>query len=139
MIVTPPIQSGPLDAGLIALLDLRASQINGCLLCVQYGLRLALHAAVPTSKIEHIGSWRCADVFCSAEKAALAWMEHLSGVSEQSASDEIWARMRKYFSETQISELFKYWSSSALWSTDEVIRCCTAGKAVNPAVDWHAQ
>ncbi len=137
--MTRPIQGGSLDARLIALLDLRASQINGCLSCVQYGLRLALHAAVATSKIEHIGSWRRADVFCNAEKAALAWTEHLSGVSEQSASDEIWSRMRKSFNETQISELFKYWSSSALWSTDEVIRCCTAGMAVNPAVGWHAQ
>ena len=137
--MTQPIQCGSLDAGLIALLELRASRINGCLLCVQYGLRLALHAAVATSKIEHIGSWRRADVFCNAEKAALAWTEHLSGVSEQSASDEIWSRMRKYFNETQISELFKYWSSSVLWSTDEVIRCCTAGMAVNPGVGWHAQ
>ena len=137
--MTGPIHCGSLDASLIALLELRASQINGCLLCVQHGLRLALQAAVAASKIEHIGSWRRADVFCHAEKAALAWTEHLSGVSEQSASDEIWSRMRKYFNETQISELFRYWSSSALWSTGEVIRCCTAGIAVNSAVPWHVQ
>jgi len=43
--VTRPIQCGSLDAGLIALLELRASQINGCLLCVQHGLRLALRCA----------------------------------------------------------------------------------------------
>jgi AhpD family alkylhydroperoxidase len=130
--VTRPLQGGSLDAGLIALLELRASQINGCLLCVQLGVRSALHAAVAAEKIERVGTWRCADVFSHAEKAALSWAEHRAGNSEQSTSDAVWSNCRKHFSEPQIAELLEYWSSSALWSSDAVIRCCAAGMAVNP-------
>jgi AhpD family alkylhydroperoxidase len=133
------IQVGSLDAGLIALLELRASQLNGCLLCVQQGIRLAVHAAVAAKKIERVETWRCSDVFSHAEKAALSWAEHRAGVSEKTTSDAIWSDFRKHFNETQIAELLAYWSSSALWSGDDVIRCCTAGMTVNPALGWLAE
>lgn len=137
--MTRPIQGGSLDASLIALLELRASQINGCLLCVQHGVRFALHASVARKKIERVETWRGTDVFSQTEKAALSWAEHRAGVSEKSTSDAIWSDFRKHFNETQIVELLAYWSSSALWSGDDVIRCCTAGMTVNPALGWLAE
>jgi alkylhydroperoxidase family enzyme len=137
--VTRPVQRGSLDAALIALLHLRASQINGCLLCVQHGLRFAFQAAVASEKIRHVGAWRCANVFSHEERAALSWAEQLAGLDERSTSDAIWSDLRRHFNESQIAELTEYWSSSALWSSDDVIRCCTAGMAINPFVDWHAE
>lgn len=120
-----------LDERLIALLDLRASQINGCLLCVQHHLRRACKAGVPAVKVEHIGAWRRAGVFSPCERAVLSWAEHLAGVFRQSVSDTVWPSLQDYFSDMQIAALFMYWSCSELWSGDDVLRCCTVGMPVS--------
>ncbi|MCX4155030.1 MULTISPECIES: carboxymuconolactone decarboxylase family protein [Paraburkholderia] len=120
-----------LDERLIALLDLRASQINGCLLCVQHHLRRARRAGVPAAKVEHIGAWRRADVFSPCEQAVLSWAEHLAGVVRQSVPDTVWRSLQGYFSDMQIAALFMYWNCSELWSGDDVLRCCTVSRPLS--------
>ncbi|HEX7907973.1 MAG TPA: carboxymuconolactone decarboxylase family protein [Paraburkholderia sp.] len=115
-----------LDETLIALLDLRASQINGCLLCVQHHLCRARKAGVPAAKTENIGAWRCAGVFSPCEKAVLSWAEHLAVMVRQSVPDAVWPSLQGYFSDMQIAALFMYWRCSELWSGDGVLRSCTA-------------
>jgi AhpD family alkylhydroperoxidase len=120
-----------LDGSLVALLDLRASQINGCLLCVQYHLCRARKAGVTAVKVENIGAWRWAGVFSPCEKVVLAWAEHLAGVVRHSAPDWVWPSLKGHFSDMQIAALFMYWNCSELWSGNDVLRCCTAGMPVS--------
>ena len=120
-----------LDESLIALLDLRASQINGCLLCVQHFLCRARKAGVPVAKTENIGAWRCAGMFSPCEKAVLSWAEHLAAMVRQSVPDAVWPGLQGYFSAMQIAALFMYWRCSELWSGSGVLRSCTGGMPVS--------
>ncbi|OAJ61730.1 hypothetical protein A6V36_23570 [Paraburkholderia ginsengiterrae] len=119
--------SSTLDEHLIALLDLRASQINGCLLCVRHYLCRARSVGVSMAKEEHVGAWRRSGVFSPCEEAVLSWAEHLAGVFRLSVPDAVWLALQDYFSDAQIAALFMYWNGNELWSGDDVLRCCTVG------------
>src|SRR5258708_31967957 len=80
--------------------------------CCAFNTAFALRFTRPLPRRKsNVGTWRCADVFSHAEKAALSWAEHRAGNSEQSTSDAVWSNCRKHFSEPQIAELLEYWSS----------------------------
>jgi DNA-binding transcriptional regulator YhcF (GntR family) len=117
-----------MDPGLIALLDLRASQINGCLLCVRHYLSCAMTANVPLVKAENIETWRCSDAFSPDERAALAWVENLACAVE-SAADSICSTLKDCFDDAQIAELIEYWEHSELWSARGVLRCCVGAES----------
>src|SRR5690349_21229068 len=86
-----------LDESLIALLNLRASQINGCLLCVHHHFCRAQKAGVSVAKLASVEARRCAAVFSRCEKAVLAWAEYRAGVARTSASDSVWASLKSNF------------------------------------------
>src|SRR3546814_3517895 len=66
----------------------RSSQINGCAFCIQYHLNLARKAGQQAAKIDLLAAWREAgDIYTPAERAALAWAEHLTDISRQGAPD----------------------------------------------------
>jgi AhpD family alkylhydroperoxidase len=96
---------GGLDDQLVELLELRASQINGCAYCVQYHLGLARKAGLPQTKIDMLPVWREAGIYSARELAALAWTEHLTDVSRQGAPDAAWATLREVFSEAEAANL----------------------------------
>jgi AhpD family alkylhydroperoxidase len=125
-----------LDPGLTALLDLRASQINGCLLCVQHHLFLARDVGVSDEKVEQVDAWRRASVFSPGEKAALSWAEYLAGVFRPSGPDSEWSALKGHFSNSQMARLFMYWHCSELWSGNDILRCCTARMPVNRGVTF---
>lgn len=90
-----------LDAALVELLKLRASQINGCAFCVQYHLDLARKAGVPALQLDMLAVWRESGVFSPREMAALDWTEHLTHVSRQGAPDAAWAALQAHFTPEQ--------------------------------------
>jgi AhpD family alkylhydroperoxidase len=91
-----------LDAELIELIKLRASQINGCAFCLQYHLELARKAKLNPLKIDLLAAWRDAGVFSAREQAALAWTEHLTEVAQHGAPDPAWADLQAHFSEAEV-------------------------------------
>jgi len=106
-----------LDAALIELLEVRASQINGCAFCIQYHLGLARKAGLQAAKIDLLAAWREAgDIYTPAERAALAWTEHLTGISHQGAPDEAWHALQEHFSDEQIVGLCVVVASINAWN-----------------------
>src|ERR1700709_2198916 len=79
-----------IDKQLLELIKIRASQINACGFCVQYHVLVAEGLGVPADKINLLVAWREAPVFSGRERAALAWTEALTLVS-QGVSDEVYA------------------------------------------------
>jgi AhpD family alkylhydroperoxidase len=71
-----------LDKILIELVKLRASQINGCAFCLQLHLNMARKLGAPAEKLDLVAAWRDAGVFSEREKAALAWTEAMTTMSE---------------------------------------------------------
>jgi AhpD family alkylhydroperoxidase len=109
------LKSG-LEAEFLELLELRASQLNGCAFCIQYHLSLARDAGLSQHKIDVVVAWREASIFSPAEKAALAWTEHLTRLNEQGAPDDAWRELQKHFSDEQIVSITVAISSINAWN-----------------------
>jgi len=90
-----------LDKVLVELIEIRASQINGCAFCLQYHLTSARKLPVPAAKLDLVAAWREAGIFTSREMAALAWTETVTRLGPESASDAEYAALRAEFSEEE--------------------------------------
>jgi AhpD family alkylhydroperoxidase len=74
-----------LDKVLTELVKLRASQINGCVFCLQLHLNIARKLGVPIQKLDLVGVRRETDVFSPREMAALEWTEALTALTNHEA------------------------------------------------------
>ena len=97
-------QSG-LDAKLRELIKIRASQINGCAFCLIMHTRDARKIGETDDRMHLLNAWREAPVFTERERAALAWTEALTLVSETHVPDDVYEQVRKQFSEKEIVDL----------------------------------
>jgi len=97
-------QSG-LDAKLRELIKIRASQINGCAYCLIMHTRDARKHGESDDRMHLLDAWREAPVFTSRERAALAWTEALTLVSQTHVPDDVYDEVRKQFSEKEIVDL----------------------------------
>jgi AhpD family alkylhydroperoxidase len=97
-------QSG-LDPNLRELIKIRASQINGCAFCLIMHTRDARKLGESDDRMHLLDAWREAPVFTVRERAALAWTEALTLVSKTHVPDDIYAEVRRHFSEKEIVDL----------------------------------
>lgn len=104
-----------LDKQLLELVKLRASQINGCAFCVQFHILQAESLGVPADKLNLVVVWREAPQFSDRERAALAWTEALTLVSE-GVSDAVYAEATAAFSETELTYLTSAIASINVWN-----------------------
>jgi AhpD family alkylhydroperoxidase len=104
-----------LDKQLLELVKLRASQINGCAFCVQYHIMAAETLGIAADKLNLIVVWREAPIFSARERAALAWTEALTLVS-QGVSDEIYAQVSAEFSEKELAYLSTAIAAINVWN-----------------------
>ncbi|MEV0647779.1 carboxymuconolactone decarboxylase family protein [Phytomonospora sp. NPDC050363] len=93
------IRKGPLDATVRELVKIRASQMNGCLLCIDMHTTEARKEGETEQRINHLNAWRESRLFTEAERAALDYAEAATRLDEHGVSDEIWAAVEKNFDE----------------------------------------
>ena len=100
------VQTGSgLDADLIHLIKLRASQINGCAYCVDMHTKEARQHGLSEQWIALVCVWREASVFSARERAVLAWTEAVTNVSATGVPDADYEELREHFSEEEIANL----------------------------------
>jgi AhpD family alkylhydroperoxidase len=89
------------------LVNLRASQINGCGWCVDIHTKEAAAAGETAVRLHLVAAWRHATVFTAAERAALALTEEGTRLADSGAgvSDETWAQVREHYDDDQIAGL----------------------------------
>jgi len=99
------IEHSSIEASIRDLVSLRASQINGCALCVDMHAKQAtIHGERPL-RLHHLTIWRESPLFSAREEAALEWTEALTHIAPHGVSDEVYERVRKAFSEKEIADL----------------------------------
>ncbi|KUN09328.1 alkylhydroperoxidase [Streptomyces yokosukanensis] len=100
------MQSG-LPKSLMELVELRASQINGCGYCVDAHSKELAAAGEPAVRINLVAAWRESTVFSEAEQAALALAEEGTRMADadHGVSDATWALVRKHYDDDQIAAL----------------------------------
>ncbi|MFI9533966.1 carboxymuconolactone decarboxylase family protein [Nocardia fusca] len=91
----------------LELVELRASQINGCGFCVDAHAKELAAAGEPAVRINLVAAWRESTVFTAAEQAALALAEEGTRIADAQpgVSDETWARVREHYDDDQIAAL----------------------------------
>jgi AhpD family alkylhydroperoxidase len=97
-------ENSRLDHGLIELVKLRASQINGCAFCIAWHIAAAQKLGVSSDKLHLVVAWREAPQFDGLERAALGWTEAVTKLSD-GVSDEVHAAALSAFSESNLAYL----------------------------------
>lgn len=92
------VQGDPaLDAGIAHLVDLRASQLNGCVFCVDMHVKEAKIHGERELRLHHVAVWRESPLFDDRERAALAWTEALTTMAADAVPDELYAEVAAQF------------------------------------------
>lgn len=99
------VEGSTIDAKTSHLVDIRASQINGCAFCLDMHIKQAKGAGENELRLHHVAIWRESPLFSAAERAALEWTEALTQLSAHGVSDAIYDSVRLVFSEQQLSDL----------------------------------
>ena len=87
------------------LVDIRASQINGCAFCLDMHVKEAtLHGERPL-RLHHVATWRESTLFSPRERAALAWTEILTQIPAQGVPADVYERVRTQLSEKELADL----------------------------------
>jgi AhpD family alkylhydroperoxidase len=94
-----------LDAKLRDLIKIRVSQINGCAFCLAMHTRDARKTGETDERMHLLAAWREAPIYSARERAALAWVEAITLVTQSHVPDEVFEAVRKQFSEKEIVDL----------------------------------
>jgi AhpD family alkylhydroperoxidase len=101
------LRKSTLEPALRELIKLRVSQINGCAYCIIYHRRDALKLGVAERRIHLLNAWREASEseYSERERAALAWAEAVTLISQHHLPDEVYAEAARVFSEQELIDL----------------------------------
>jgi AhpD family alkylhydroperoxidase len=94
------LQSG-LEESLMELVKIRASQINGCAFCLHMHTREARARGETEERLYLLDAWRESPLYSERERAALAWTEALTLLSETHAPDDVYEVLQAQFTEEE--------------------------------------
>ena len=94
-----------LDRGLLELVKLRASQLNGCAHCIDMHTKELRVGGETEQRLYLVSAWRECPFYSARERAALAWTEALTLVTEGHVPDEVYDEVRKSFSAEELVNL----------------------------------
>ena len=100
------------------LMHLRASQINGCGVCVDMHPKLARKLGETDERLFAVGAWRDTPYFTDAERAALALTEAVTRLSDRAdpVPDEVWDEAARHYDEPQLAALVLSIASINVWN-----------------------
>lgn len=111
------VNNGGLDKKLVALVDVRASQINHCAWCLDMHVAEAREAGATQRQVDLVAAWHEApELYTEREQAALALAEQVTLISEDGVSDDVWARVRAAFDERETVVLLMAISVINVWN-----------------------
>jgi AhpD family alkylhydroperoxidase len=99
------VRQAGLERGLIDLVRMRASQINGCAYCLDMHSKDARANGETEQRLYGLDAWRETPYYSPRERAALEWTEALTLVAETHVPDEVFERVRQHFSDDELAHL----------------------------------
>jgi AhpD family alkylhydroperoxidase len=122
-------QSG-VPAKTLGLMHLRASQINGCAVCIDLHVRFPKLKEESIERMLAVSAWRDAPFFTGAERAALALTEAVTRLSdrEDPVPDEVWDEAAKHYNEKELGGLLLTIATVNVWNRLNVSTRQVAGE-----------
>ena len=102
----------------VSLVELRASQINGCSICVDIHSRELRITGEPDERIFLVAAWREAPYYTDAERAALALTEAATRLADRpdAVPDQLWEEVSRQYDEQQLAGLVLLIASMNAWN-----------------------
>jgi AhpD family alkylhydroperoxidase len=116
-----------LEKSLLHLIKLRASQINGCSYCVDMHSREAMQDGETQQRVFLVSAWKESPLFSERERAAFAYTEAVTLISNGGVSDALYEETLKHFSEEELVKLSVAIGMINVWN-----RLCVPFHAVHP-------
>jgi AhpD family alkylhydroperoxidase len=99
------VHDSGLERSLSELVKIRASQINGCAFCLKMHTNDARAQGEAEERIYLLNAWREAPIYTARERAALAWTEAVTLITQGHAADEIYSEACAHFSDVEMVKL----------------------------------
>ena len=99
------VNASGLEPVLLELVKIRASQINGCAFCLDMHTRAARKLGEVEQRLYQLDAWHDSRLYNERERAALAWTEAVTRISQESVGDIVYAQARTQFSEAELALL----------------------------------
>ena len=99
------VKNSGLEADLVELVKLRASQINGCAYCIDMHTKDARTHGESEQRLYAVSAWHEAPFYSERERAALAWTEAVTQVSKDHVPDEVYEQAQEHFTEKELVDL----------------------------------
>jgi AhpD family alkylhydroperoxidase len=99
------LRNSSIEQKLHDLVQIRASQINGCAFCLDMHVKEAKIHGESELRLYHVAIWHESNLFAPRERAALAWAEAVTRLPEGGIPDELYERVRGQLSEKEITDL----------------------------------
>jgi AhpD family alkylhydroperoxidase len=113
-----------LEEGLLHLVKLRASQINGCAYCLDMHWKDLRAIGESEQRMYSLDAWEESPFYSDRERAALAWTEAVTRVSETHVPEEVYEEAKRQFSEKELADLTVAVATINMWN-----RLLIAGRA----------
>jgi AhpD family alkylhydroperoxidase len=99
------LHQSSLEIPLLNLIKLRASQINGCAYCIDMHWKDLRAIGESEQRLYGLDAWREAPYYTDRERAALAWTEAVTRITEGHVSDQVYEEVRQHFGEKEMADL----------------------------------
>ena len=99
------VDKSGLEPELLLLVQMRSSQINGCAFCLNMHFQEAKKHGETDQRLYLLDAWRESPVYTDRERAALAWTEAVTLITEGHVPDDVFAQAREQFSEAELANL----------------------------------
>jgi AhpD family alkylhydroperoxidase len=99
------VQKSGLETSLVLLVQLRASQLNGCAYCLDMHWKDLRAINEREQRLYSLDAWRECPYYTDRERAALAWTEVVTRVADGHVPDSVYEEVRPHFSEKELSNL----------------------------------
>jgi AhpD family alkylhydroperoxidase len=135
MALADAIRKGAVPSRTRDLMHLRASQINGCSVCVDMHARISKNDGETDERLFAVAAWRDAPYFTDAERAALALTEAATRLSDRAdpVPDEIWNEAARHYDEQALGVLVLSIALINVWNRLNVTTKQVAGEWVKSA------
>ena len=110
------ISESSLEKSLVELIRIRASLINGCAYCIDLHTADARKGGEDDRRLATLSVWRETPFFTDRERAALAWTEAVTLVSQDHVPDEVWTAVRPHFDDAELVDLTLLISTINTWN-----------------------